>query len=291
MKYFAIMERSDKLTLPLPFMSALGFHFASPRYVLKAFASRDKSARAHLARAPTQDACISRNHDFSEENDHKTIYLFKQQTIKLNVLRILERGQHEMVNVHARSIGNVWFGVVFERECIQAANFGSSEKNVLRGLRQSIPSDTTFEPLENEFADRVITVLKNVYDGKEVSRSLSLDMERLSNYARRIIGAVCLIPLGYVASYGGVARAAGGSPRAVGHVMALNPFAPLCPCHRVVTSDFTLGGYGGGLDVKLEFLKREQRGYSSKKVIEVDGGKLELFPVEFVLNRLNEGKC
>lgn len=195
-----------------------------------------------------------------------------------------------MVNVHAKNVGNVWFGVAFEGERIQATNFGSSEKSVLQGLKQSVPSNAIFKPLKNEFSDQVIAVLKNVYAGKEIPKNLSLDMEHLSNYARKIIGAVCLIPPGYVASYGGVARAAGGSPRAVGHVMALNPFPPLCPCHRVVTSDFNLGGYGGGLNVKLAFLKREQRGYSSKKVIEVDRGKLELFPVEFVLNRLKKGK-
>ena len=82
----------------------------------------------------------------------------------------------------------------------------------------------------------------------------------------------------------------GGSPRAVGRVMATNPFAPLCPCHRVVSSDFTLCGYGGGLDVKLAFLKRERRGYPSKKVIKAGGGKLALFPVEFVLSKLERDK-
>jgi hypothetical protein len=44
------------------------------------------------------------------------------------------------------------------------------------------------------------------------------------------------------------------------------------------------------LDVKLAFLKRERRGYSSKKLVEVGGGKLELFPVEFVLAKLAKGK-
>ncbi len=195
-----------------------------------------------------------------------------------------------MVNFHVKKIDNVWFGVVFEGERIQATSFDSSEKNVLQSLRQSIPSDVALERLENQFADKVITVLKNIYDGTMVSQSFSLDMDRLPNYARKIIKNVAMIPLGYVATYGGVAKAAGGGPRAVGNVMALNPFAPLCPCHRVVKSDFTLGGYGGGLDVKLAFLKREQRGYSSKKTVEVDGGKLELFPVEFVLNKLKKGK-
>ncbi len=73
------------------------------------------------------------------------------------------------------------------------------------------------------------------------------------------------IPLGYVTSYGAIAKAVGGSPRAVGNVMASNPFAPIVPCHRVVKSDLTLGGYGGGLKVKVELLSREKRGFSSLK--------------------------
>jgi len=89
--------------------------------------------------------------------------------------------------------------------------------------------------------------------------------EHLSDYAKGVIGVVSLIPQGYGASYGAVAKAAGGSPRAVGRVMAMNPFLPICACHRVVGSDFSLVGYGGGLDVKLEILKREKRGYASKK--------------------------
>ena len=196
-----------------------------------------------------------------------------------------------MLHVYAKKAGSVWFGVAFEGQRILATTFGPSEKSVLQGLRGSLLSRTPFQRLEkSEFAERVITALKEAYDGKEVSQNFSFDTGRLSSYRKKITQAVCSIPTGYVASYGGVARAAGGSPRAVGRVMASNPFPPLCPCHRVVSSDFTLGGYGGGLDVKLEFLRRERRGYSSKKVIEVDGGKLELFPVETVLSKLTRGK-
>jgi len=94
-----------------------------------------------------------------------------------------------------------------------------------------------------------------------------------------------------VASYGSVARAAGGGPRAVGRVMASNPFPLVVPCHRVVCSDFTLGGYGGGYDnaaVKLGILRRESRGYGSEREISVGGGKLLVFPVERVLKRVGE---
>jgi hypothetical protein len=72
--------------------------------------------------------------------------------------------------------------------------------------------------------------------------------------------------------------------------MAANPFAPVVPCHRVVRSDFTLGGYGGGLDVKLAILTREKRGYKVEQKIPVDGKKLRVFPVEFVLRKLKETK-
>lgn len=208
--------------------------------------------------------------------------------IKLNVLRIVQTGNVKTVNVCIRKIGNQWFGVAFENESIEATSFGSSEKNVLKGLRQSTSSEAVFEPLENEFAHRVVTVLKDVYEGKDVSHNLAFNMERFSDYRRKITKTACMIPQGYVASYGGVAKAAGGSPRAVGHVMATNPFAPLCPCHRVVASDLTLGGYGGGLDMKLAFLKREKRGYSSRKIISTKGGSLELFPVEFVLRKVSK---
>jgi O-6-methylguanine DNA methyltransferase len=125
-----------------------------------------------------------------------------------------------------------------------------------------------------------------VYDGKGVSQSFSLATEHLSAYTQKVLEATTLIPTGYVASYGAIAKAAGGSPRAAGRVMALNPFAPIVPCHRVVGSDFTLGGYGGGLNVKLEILIREKRGCTSAREILVGDKKLRVFPVEFVLRKL-----
>jgi hypothetical protein len=74
----------------------------------------------------------------------------------------------------------------------------------------------------------------------------------------------------------------------VGNVMAANPFAPIVPCHRVVSANFALGGYGGGLDLKVALLKREKRGYSEKREIPVDAQKLQVFPVEFVLRKIKE---
>ena len=195
-----------------------------------------------------------------------------------------------MVSIYSEKKGNVWFAVAFEDERIHATTFGSSESNVLRELKETLQSNVSMLPQKTPFAEQAIKTLENVYNGKDDSHVFDFDMKRLSSYTGKVIRAVCQIPAGYVASYGGVAKAVGGSPRAVGNVMARNCFAPFCPCHRVVASDFTLGGYGGGLDVKLAFLKRERRGYASKKVIAVDRGKMELFPVERVFERLKKDK-
>ena len=195
-----------------------------------------------------------------------------------------------MISLYTRNIKGVWFGVAYDKEEVFATTFAFSEKRTLQGLLESVPFNIPFQHLEKPsvFAEHALGLLRNIYDGKDVSHSFSLATEHLSDYARKVIEIVSLIPLGYVASYGSVARAAGGSPRAVGRVMALNPFAPIVPCHRVVSSDFTLGGYGGGLKVKLDFLNREKRGYTAKREIPVNGKKLQVFPAEFVLRKVEK---
>lgn len=193
-----------------------------------------------------------------------------------------------MISVYVKNIEGVWFGLAFEEEEIFATTFAFNEKEALRNLLVNIPFNVPFHQLDkpSNFAERVIAVLKNIYDGKDAASNFSLNKKHLPNYTGRVIEVARLIPTGYVASYGAIAEVVGGSPRAVGNVIAANPFAPLVPCHRVVCSDLTLGGYGGGLDLKLQILKREKRGFTSKREIPVNGKKLLVFPVEFVLKKL-----
>jgi methylated-DNA-[protein]-cysteine S-methyltransferase len=195
-----------------------------------------------------------------------------------------------VISVYTEKVGDVWFGVAFEGECVYATSFALTQHSVLRGLRESVPFHVSAEnPSKTDFGHRVVAVLKDIYDGKDVSQSFSLAKEHLPKYTKRVIDTVCKVPPGYATTYGEVAKAVGGGPRAVGQIMASNPFAPVCPCHRVVRSDLTLGGYGGGLDVKLAFLKRERRGYPVEREIPVDGKKLRLFPVESVIKRAEQG--
>jgi methylated-DNA-[protein]-cysteine S-methyltransferase len=71
------------------------------------------------------------------------------------------------------------------------------------------------------------------------------------------------IPYGSTVSYGDIARALGKRPvaaRAVGLANGANPISVVVPCHRVIGSDGSLTGYGGGLDRKELLLRLEGAG-------------------------------
>ncbi len=86
-----------------------------------------------------------------------------------------------------------------------------------------------------------------------------MEMESLAPFRRRVLAETGRIPRGKVRTYGSLAAAAGhaGAARAIGTVMASNPFPLAIPCHRVVRSDGSLGGFGGGPDLKRTLLERE----------------------------------
>ena len=199
-----------------------------------------------------------------------------------------------MMGVYTKNVDGVWFGVACDVQRVFGTSFASSQQEALRSLLSGIPFNVPFQAFSepSAFAEDVLESVRNVYDGKGVSQGVPLATEYLPVYTRTVLEVTFLVPVGYVASYGSIAKAAGGSPRAVGNVMARNPFAPVVPCHRVVNADFTLGGYGGGLDVKLEILTREKRGYRSPREIPVGSKKLLVFPVEFVLQvEKKKAKC
>jgi O-6-methylguanine DNA methyltransferase len=189
---------------------------------------------------------------------------------------------------------NIWFGVACKEARVYATSFGTDRQKITRKIIELLPSNEPFEiaTKPSPFADAILLKIKSVYNGEEVEKNFSFSVERLPTFTQKVLKTVLLIPSGYVASYGGVAAAAGavGGARAVGNTMAKNPFAPLVPCHRVVTSNLGLGGYGGGcgegLRMKFEFLKREKKGFKIDQEILAGGGILKIYPVEFVLRRL-----
>lgn len=200
----------------------------------------------------------------------------------------IDGGNKKVIGLYTKNVGGVWFGVACDEQHVFGTSFAGNEQNALRCLLDGLPFNVPFHvfPAPSAFAEKVLAVVKNFYDGKGTSHTLHLAMDHLPKYNSKVLEATSLIPISYVASYGAVAKAVGGSPRAVGNVMAMNPFAPVIPCHRVVSSNFKLGGYGGGLAVKIELLRREKQGYTSPRMISIGGGEFQVFPVEFVLKKL-----
>jgi O-6-methylguanine DNA methyltransferase len=194
----------------------------------------------------------------------------------------------EKIGLYTNNVDGVWFGVACDNEQVYATTFTGDEKSTLKSLLGSMPLDREFQIFSapSAFAERVLQSVRSVYDGQGEVDRITLATQRLSPFYRNVLEVTRLIPVGYVTSYGALSEAAGGSPRAVGGVMAANPFAPIVPCHRVVKSDLTLGGYGGGLELKAEMLNREKRGNNLPKEIPVADKHLRVFPVELALKKI-----
>ncbi len=100
--------------------------------------------------------------------------------------------------------------------------------------------------------------LQAYFEGKR--REFTCKLELIgTEFQKKCWNALLTIPYGKTCSYADIARQV-GSPRAfraVGQANHNNPISIIVPCHRVVTSSRTLGGYGGGLDVKDKLLRLE----------------------------------
>ena len=81
----------------------------------------------------------------------------------------------------------------------------------------------------------------------------------MKTFTEKVYAVVARIPRGRTMTYGEVARRAGSpnAARAVGNIMHNNPDTTRVPCHRVVRSDGTPGGYARGTKAKIAILRRE----------------------------------
>lgn len=94
-----------------------------------------------------------------------------------------------------------------------------------------------------------------------------------TEFESRVYGALGEIPKGRVVTYRALAaRLECGSTQAVGQALKRNPFAPEVPCHRVIKTDLTLGGYAG--KVKGVRVQRKRRILEEEGVKFDDEGRL-----------------
>lgn len=139
--------------------------------------------------------------------------------------------------------------------------FGDSEAALVKGLRAEYPN-AQFKRAEAVLHRWIGALLKQMF-GEPANSPLPLDIQATA-FQRRVWQHLQSIPFGSTRSYSEVARAIGEptATRAVARACATNPVAIAIPCHRVVRSDGSLGGYRWGIGRKRQLLERESRASS-----------------------------
>ena len=112
---------------------------------------------------------------------------------------------------------------------------------------------------EAKFVREVQTQLMAFLANQRCELDFPLDLSRGTPFQRRVWRAILHIPYGRVRSYRWVADRVGGPQyaRAVGNALGANPVPIIVPCHRIVASEGSLGGFTGGLPIKRKLLQLE----------------------------------
>lgn len=132
-----------------------------------------------------------------------------------------------------------------------------SEEHALMALGQAIFGAARNDRGLGDIASR----LEAYAEGKQVAFSDKLDLSAGTPFQQRVWETTRRIPYGETKTYLWVARQIKRprAARAVGQALGANPVPIIVPCHRVIASDGGLGGFGGGLEMKQQLLRLEQK--------------------------------
>lgn len=143
-----------------------------------------------------------------------------------------------------------------ERGLVRVAFPEEDADAVLSGLAGQIGARVLRAPRR---LDLVVAELEEYFQGRRRRFDLALDLRWSTPFRRRVQQQLPEIGFGQTASYAQVAARVGspGAVRAVGSACATNPVPIVVPCHRVVRSDGSMGGYRGGAAAKAWLLALE----------------------------------
>lgn len=143
-----------------------------------------------------------------------------------------------------------------QRGIVRVAFASENHEAVLESLAERLSPRILRAPARLDPAARE---LDEYFQGRRRAFELPLDLSLSKGFRREVLDHLRSIGYGHTETYTEVAIAA-GSPRAVravGSACATNPLPVIVPCHRVLRSDGSLGGYLGGLDAKRALLELE----------------------------------
>lgn len=131
-----------------------------------------------------------------------------------------------------------------------------SGRKFMAGLAEMLGSKASFEMKSLPIVE---VQLKNYLAGKATSFSLEVDLRKMTAFQRQVLRQTMKVPYGRTSSYGDIAARVGrpSASRAVGNALGANPIPVVIPCHRIIASDGSLGGFGCGLSYKKKLLALE----------------------------------
>lgn len=131
-----------------------------------------------------------------------------------------------------------------------------SEETLLAWLKKNFPGEEIEE--DSETLAPVVDELNRYLRGSLKTFTFPVDL-KTTPFRKRVLEKVGQIPYGKTASYKQISHGVGNpaAVRAVGGANAHNPLPFVIPCHRVIAHDGSLGGYGGGLSLKMKLLQME----------------------------------
>lgn len=164
----------------------------------------------------------------------------------------------ELAAIHDTPLGTVW--ALASEDGLLAVSLWDDPERLSKEARRvrgrepvAAAGQTVAEEALRQIAE-YLSGLRRVFD-------LPLDWSGVSEFQRRALELVLLVPYGHTTTYQAIARELGGSAvaRAVGRANATNPLPLVVPCHRVLGADGSLHGYSapGGLETKALLLRME----------------------------------
>lgn len=153
-----------------------------------------------------------------------------------------------------------WFGLIgtesgLLRTCLPCRTQGEVLPTLLFGLDASTKPPAPFKTLQ----EQIIAY----YEGEKVDFSKTpVCLDAFTPFQQQVLRTLQTVSYGHTVTYTDLARLAGrpAAVRAVGSVMAANPMPLIIPCHRVLRTDGSLGGFSapGGIDTKKRMLQLEK---------------------------------
>ncbi len=143
-----------------------------------------------------------------------------------------------------------------EQGLVRVAYAREDHDAVLQALAGKVSPRILHAPPRLDLAARE---LEEYFAGRRRAFDLPLDWRLSAGFRRTVLSHLPEIGYGDTASYAAIAQLAGNpkAVRAVGSACATNPMPVVVPCHRVVRSDGSMGGYLGGADAKRTLLTLE----------------------------------